>query len=99
MTPGMSCLLPLPMSATPGSPSSGANTASVPSAFHAYDAKIQRSAVARQINRVSALRPLKLNSFQNFVPTGNAQSPGTVVSIAIPGGREIQRTFDAPSDQ
>jgi len=40
-----------------------------------------------QISRVSTLRPLKLNSFQKRVPTGKLQSPGTVVSIAVPGGR------------
>ena len=48
--------------------------------------------------RVSIRWPPLLNSFQTFVPTGNTHSFGSVLSIFVPGGRLIQRCFDAPSD-
>ena len=42
-------------------------------------AKTHWAADARHKNRVSTLRPLNVNSFQNFVPTGNCKSPGRIV--------------------
>ena len=70
----------------------------MPSSFQRYVAKIQRPAEARHNIRVSTLRPLKVNSFQNFVPTGIFHSSGSEVSIADPAGRNTQRALTAPSD-
>src|SRR6476646_8017774 len=67
---GMLYLRPGAISINPGIPSAGASAASVPSSFHAYDAICQRVGDDFHKNRVSTLRPLRLNSFQNFVPTG-----------------------------
>src|SRR5262249_29189728 len=95
---GMLCRFPGAISATPGTPSAGASTASVPSSFHTYDAAFQVVADVFHNIRVSILRPLKLNSFQNFVPTGKSHASSDVASIELSGGRAIHRRFFSPSD-
>ena len=57
-----------------------------------------RDAVAFHNNRVSTLRPAKLNSFQNRVPTGNSHAASSATSIVVPGGRNTHRVLVAPSD-
>jgi hypothetical protein len=50
------------------------------------------------MKRVSTARPPKSNCFHRRVPAGNSQASGRVASIAVPGGKRIQRRFAAPSD-
>ena len=72
------------------------------SALHAYVAWTQMAGGPTSIfwkSRVSTRAPLRLNSFQTFVPTGNVHSLGLLVSICAPLGSRIQRCFSAPSDQ
>src|SRR5687767_1984634 len=81
----------------PGTPDSGARVASVCASFQTYDANTQRSALTRQSNLVSTLRPSKENSFQNLVPIGNSHLDTLLPSMAAPCGNRIHRFFAAPS--
>ncbi len=47
--------------------------------------------------RVSTLRPLNENSFQNFVPTGSSHFARSATLICDPTGNRTQRRFVAPS--
>ena len=97
-TRGMLWNFPGAISATSGTPSGGASTASVCSSFHTYDAKTQRSAARCQRKRVSTAAA-ELKSFQNRVPTGKSQRSTLVVSIVAPSGSGTQRRLLAPSLQ
>src|SRR6478735_9065079 len=85
------------ISAIFATPSSEAISASVWLPFHTYDANTQCSLLVCHRNLVSTLRPLKENSFQNFVPTGNSHLPSSATLICEPSGSRTHRRFVAPS--
>src|SRR5262245_22547228 len=82
----------------PGMPSAGASTASEPSSFQKYEAICQCAGDDFHKSRVSTLRPLRLNSFQNLVPTGKSHARSEVASIVVPRGSEIHLRLLRPSD-
>src|SRR6186997_1905984 len=88
---------PLAISAMPAMPFSEASSASVCASFHAYDANTHRSLPVRHRKRVSTLRPLNENSFQNLVPTGSFHFSRLATSICDPEGSRTQRRLLAPS--
>jgi hypothetical protein len=72
--------------------------ASVPASFHTYDAICHSLTDVFQDIRVSILRPFRLNSFQNLVPTGYFHTHSDVASIELPSGKYTHRFFVIPSD-